>query len=105
MTGLDQPEPGGVAAVLEEPVPGRELDVTGRLGEDTHLVAGHAAQEGVGGQSRRADLSHVTSPPSVRLGFVRALPHGAVPARAVCHLPAGLWPTARRRGPRSRLTD
>jgi len=29
MAGLDQPEPGGVAAVLEEPVPGRELDVTG----------------------------------------------------------------------------
>ena len=50
MTGLDQPEPGGTAAVLEEPVPDRESDVTGRAGEYGQMVARHAVQERVAGQ-------------------------------------------------------
>jgi hypothetical protein len=33
VTGLNQPEAGGVTSVLKEPVPGREGDVRGGSGE------------------------------------------------------------------------
>jgi hypothetical protein len=49
VTGLDQPEPVGVAAILEKPVLGRERDVAGGLRQRTQLVSGDAAQEGMGG--------------------------------------------------------
>src|SRR6516162_2652904 len=58
VAGLNQPEAGGVTAVLKEPVPGREGNVRGSLREHGSVVPGYAVQEGVGGQSRRGDLNH-----------------------------------------------
>jgi hypothetical protein len=37
---------GGVTAILEEPVPGRDGDVRGGLGEHGQVVPGYAVQEG-----------------------------------------------------------
>jgi hypothetical protein len=58
VAGLNQPEAGGVTAVLEEPVSGRDSDVRGSRGEHGQVFPGHAVQERVGGQSRRRDLNH-----------------------------------------------
>ena len=58
VAGLDQPEPVGAAAVLEEPVPGRERDVRGGLREHGQVIAGHAVQERVSGQGIRRYFDH-----------------------------------------------
>ena len=66
VAGLNQPEAGGVTALLKEPVPGWDGDVRGDLGEPGQVVLGYAVQERVGGQSRRCDLDHGISPPASR---------------------------------------
>ena len=57
--------PSARAAVFEKPVPGREADVAGGVGEQAQMISGHAVQERVGGQSRRVHLDHGKSPPGV----------------------------------------
>jgi len=99
VAGLNQPEAGGVTAVLKEPVPGREANIRGSLREHGSVVPGHAVQEGVGGQSRRGDLNHGNHRQFVVQ--VGSRWYGRLPvARDEGHLRSGPWASIESRAPR-----
>src|SRR6185437_44863 len=58
VAGLDQPEAGGAAAILEEPMPGRERDVPGRVREHAQVIARHAVQKRVPRECPRRYFDH-----------------------------------------------
>ena len=61
LAGLDEPEPVGGPALLEQPVLVRQLDGPGVRGQPGDMLPGKPAQERVGTEDRLPWSAHVSS--------------------------------------------